>query len=131
MRKVVIYDFACQLEEYCLARDPKYFKDVVFVIDHFHTYNHTCSRLYKISRYNVLDYLNSSICEQGNAWIKSGVHRQSKSMNDDLFFLTLMVQIALWNRHKSTITADAEICDRLLRHGRNIDPERCEDCFEV
>ena len=111
-----------------MARDPSYFKDVVFVIDHFHTYNHTCSRLYKIARYSTLDRYNSSICEQGNSWVKSGVHRQSKAMNDDLFFLTLMVQIALWNRRKATIIEKNKYQERLFRAGGTLDPASCATC---
>ena len=111
-----------------MARDPAYFKDVVFVIDHFHTYNHTCSRLYKIARYAVLDSYNSSICEQGNSWVKSGVHRQSEAMNDYLFFLTLMVQIALWNRRKEAIIAEHARQQVLLGRGSSCDPARCETC---
>lgn len=39
--KVVVYDFACSLEEYALNRDPFWFKDTLFVIDRFHWPNHT------------------------------------------------------------------------------------------
>lgn len=38
--RLVVYDFACALEEYCLNRDPIYFKDTQFVIDRFHWKNH-------------------------------------------------------------------------------------------
>lgn len=38
--KVIVYDFACALEEYCLNRDPFWFKNTLFVIDRFHWTNH-------------------------------------------------------------------------------------------
>lgn len=34
--ELVIYDFACALEEYCLNRDPHWFRNTKFVIDRFH-----------------------------------------------------------------------------------------------
>lgn len=39
--EVVFYDFACSLEEYCLNRDPAWFRHTLFVIDRFHWKNHT------------------------------------------------------------------------------------------
>jgi hypothetical protein len=39
--KVIIYDFACALEEYCMNRDPTWFRNTKFVIDRFHWRNHT------------------------------------------------------------------------------------------
>lgn len=38
--KVVVYDFACALEEYCMNRDPIWFRDTKFVVDRFHWRNH-------------------------------------------------------------------------------------------
>jgi hypothetical protein len=118
--KVVIYDFACQLEEYCMARDPEYFKDTVFLIDHFHTYNHTCSRIYKISAYPVLNYLNSEIAEQGNSWVKSGTRQQAKQLREDTFSLLIMALRAMWNEEK-----DEKIA------GRDTKRRRMEDAAGV
>jgi hypothetical protein len=39
--KVVVYDFACSLEEYSLNRDPFWFRDTLFCSDSFHWGNHT------------------------------------------------------------------------------------------
>ena len=48
--KVVVFDFACQLMEYCLNREPEYFKHVLFLLDGFHKWNHkTCSTAFKMS----------------------------------------------------------------------------------
>lgn len=38
--EVVIYDFACALEEYASNRDPYWFRNTLFVIDRFHWRNH-------------------------------------------------------------------------------------------
>jgi hypothetical protein len=38
---VVIYDFACALEEYASNRDPVWFKNTLFLVDRFHWRNHT------------------------------------------------------------------------------------------
>ncbi len=39
--KVIIYDNACALHNYCLNRDPEFFKDTTFLVDRFHWKNHT------------------------------------------------------------------------------------------
>ena len=39
--KHVIYDNACKLQEYCLSRDPLFFKDTEFYVDRLHWDNHT------------------------------------------------------------------------------------------
>ncbi len=49
-------------------------------------------------------------------------------MNNDLFFLTLMVQIALWNHRKDTIIAGSKLQQRLLRTGGACDPAHCDTC---
>jgi hypothetical protein len=48
--EVVVYDFACQLHEYCLNREPEYYKHTLFVIDKLHQWNHSdCSLAYRDS----------------------------------------------------------------------------------
>lgn len=39
--ELVIYDNACRLHEYCLNRDPAFFKKTKFVVDKFHWKNHS------------------------------------------------------------------------------------------
>ena len=41
----VLYDFACELSEYSLARELEAFRLVRFLIDRFHSDNHTCSSM--------------------------------------------------------------------------------------
>ena len=69
--KVVIYDFACALEEYCLNRAPEFFKSTRFVVDRFHWSNHTaCSWGYCMVLYRDLAQVNSQWAEQCNAALK-------------------------------------------------------------
>ena len=39
--KVIIYDNACNLHNYCLNRDPLFFMDTWFLVDRLHWSNHT------------------------------------------------------------------------------------------
>ena len=69
--KVIVYDFACSLQPYCLAREPNFFKNTTFVIDRLHSKNHsTCSEAFDLQSFRVsgnpLFYINDSAQEQGN-----------------------------------------------------------------
>ncbi|KAJ2936235.1 hypothetical protein H1R20_g856, partial [Candolleomyces eurysporus] len=66
--KRVIYDFACALGPYCMLREPQFFKNTFFCIDHFHATGHTkCSPAAFLSEYANVDpslvSLNSSAGE--------------------------------------------------------------------
>ena len=37
----IIYDNSCNLQSYCLNRDPGFFKNTMFLVDRFHWKNHT------------------------------------------------------------------------------------------
>jgi hypothetical protein len=65
---VVIYDFACSLQEYCLNRAPAFFRETRFVVDRFHWCNHTaCSAAYNMSLYADITHVNSELAEQVNS----------------------------------------------------------------
>ena len=69
--KMVIYDFACQLESYCISHEPEFFGDILFVINEMHTNDHThCSQACFISNYmqvhSQLMPVNSSAAECSN-----------------------------------------------------------------
>ena len=66
----VFYDFACQLEEYCLNREPDYFMSTRFFHDIFHGYTHKCPEVYKSQRIASLQSMNTEVCEQFNAFIQ-------------------------------------------------------------
>jgi len=49
---IVVYDFACALQDYCMNRQPAHFKDSMFLVDRFHWFNHmSCARSYNVSMY--------------------------------------------------------------------------------
>lgn len=39
-KRVVVYDNACKVLEYCLNREPTFFKDAVFLLDRLHAKTH-------------------------------------------------------------------------------------------
>ncbi|XP_053402535.1 uncharacterized protein LOC123544018 isoform X2 [Mercenaria mercenaria] len=93
----VIYDNACKLQEYCLNRDPLFFKDTEFYVDRLHWDNHTsCSYGYNLSLYPELENLNSQCNEQANAGLKR--------IKDQLSYMTasnFMTHCAFYLRHKN------------------------------
>ncbi|XP_046849613.1 uncharacterized protein LOC124443127 isoform X1 [Xenia sp. Carnegie-2017] len=69
--ELVIYDNACRLHEYCLNRDPAFFKKTKFVVDKFHWKNHSgCCEGYNMKLYPTLNMYNSQAAEQCNSCIK-------------------------------------------------------------
>ena len=58
------FDFACGLSDYCLNREPEFFKNTHFWHDIFHFINHTCGINFKSGRVLGLEGINSEICEQ-------------------------------------------------------------------
>jgi hypothetical protein len=65
--KYIIYDNACHAHEYCINREPDFFKDSIFCIDKFHYRNHTaCTRSFDSRRYPETSIMNSQVCEQFN-----------------------------------------------------------------
>jgi len=80
--KIIVYDFACQLAPYCLIREPGYFGQTCFVVNEFHTSDHTkCSRASHTSfvmQYDPqLQAINTSAAEIGN----SGASKIRKSVS--------------------------------------------------
>ncbi|KAJ3556445.1 hypothetical protein NP233_g11977 [Leucocoprinus birnbaumii] len=82
----VIYDFACALGPYCLLREPSFFADTLFIIDNFHSRDHTkCAPACFASTYAELDpdfsTINTSAAECGNSlilWIRKSVSFMSE-----------------------------------------------------
>ena len=68
--KDVFYDFACQLSEYCLNREPELFKNTGFWHDLFHAIGHKCGICFKSRRVGGLEGINTEICEQVNAFLQ-------------------------------------------------------------
>ena len=80
--KFVVYDYACQLREYCFNREWEYFKGTLFFMDRFHAWNHsTCTISFFLEKkigdllvavpYAVLQLLNSEMAEHFNSPLAS------------------------------------------------------------
>ncbi|KAL9935199.1 hypothetical protein V8E36_006275 [Tilletia maclaganii] len=113
----IIYDFACQLAPqlrtefrehpyapYCLAREPTFFKDVLFVVDQMHQHGDaTCTSSSFLSTYMLtnpdLQHVNSSAAEWGNA----GLARIRKSVSycaQEHAMLLIKQFLSVWNRKR-------------------------------
>ena len=68
--KKIFYDFACSLSEYAGNRESGFFKSSSFYHDIFHGVGHICSPVFKASRLRGIDAMNTSICEQFNAFLQ-------------------------------------------------------------
>ncbi|KDR65237.1 hypothetical protein GALMADRAFT_50349, partial [Galerina marginata CBS 339.88] len=80
--EIVVYDYACNLAPYAMAREPTFFARSKFLIDHFHSMGHnSCGNACKLMTYVAtnpdLDKINSSAAECGN----SGILRIRKSVS--------------------------------------------------
>ena len=95
----IFYDFACQLEEYCLNREPQFFLKTRFWHDIFHGYSHKCPPVYRSNRIQSLNHLNTEICEQFNSFIQRIKH-SARSMSASRFSFFLQFMIHQWNERK-------------------------------
>ncbi|KAH6867238.1 hypothetical protein BKA70DRAFT_1497346 [Coprinopsis sp. MPI-PUGE-AT-0042] len=98
----IVYDFACALGPYSMLREPEFFADTFFAIDHFHSTGHSkCSPAAFLSEYANIDprlvQINSSAAECGNG----GLNRIRKSvsyMSQDRAIIFTKVFLSIWNR---------------------------------
>jgi hypothetical protein len=74
--RIVTYDFACDLMQYSMAREPAFFRDTMFLIDRLHFRNHKeCSEAFSLRSHMhagaplFLAY-NDGSPEQGNRFLK-------------------------------------------------------------
>jgi hypothetical protein len=100
--KVVVYDFACQLSEYCMKREPEFFKDTLFVIDRMHASGHTgCSQSSFISHHEQtnpsLKTINSSAAECGNSGLGK-IRKSTSYMTEEHAIWLCWAMIMVWNR---------------------------------
>lgn len=98
--EIIIYDFGCSLEEYCLNRSPDFFKNTRNFIDRFHMPNHkACADSYNLSNYMHLDFVNSEVAEQCNSVLQKVKPRLSQ-MSQVSFMLTMRLVLEAWNERK-------------------------------
>ncbi|KAL9938696.1 hypothetical protein V8E36_002415 [Tilletia maclaganii] len=102
--RVVVYDFACQLASYAIAREPGFFADTLFVVDELHQHGHSqCTPSSWLSTYMANDpalrHLNSSAAECGNAGLSRIKKSVAYSTAPHAIALTRHF-LSLWNRRK-------------------------------
>lgn len=97
---VIVYDFACALEEYFLNRSPAYVKNTRFFVDRMHFKNHVaCGPGYDMSRYPQYDGINSQAAEQCNAAL-SAVEGSASCMTQVNFMRNIAFYLACFNEEK-------------------------------
>ncbi|KDR65667.1 hypothetical protein GALMADRAFT_81632 [Galerina marginata CBS 339.88] len=100
--KVIVYDFACALQPYCMLREPEFFQDTLFVIDAFHAPDHTkCCDSSFLTTYEATDprllRLNSSAGECGNGGL-TRIRKSIRYMGQDQAIVYTKVFLSIWNR---------------------------------
>jgi hypothetical protein len=100
--KRIIYDFACALGPYCMLREPDYFADTFFAIDHFHSTGHTkCSPAAFLSEYANVDprlaRINSSAAECGNGALNR-IRKSVSYMSQERAIIFTKTFLSVWNR---------------------------------
>ena len=98
--KDIFYDFACQLNEYCLNREPAFFKWMRVWHDLFHGCNHICVPCFKSTRVLGLKHINSEICEQFNSYLQS-IKYTGSHLSQTNFMLFSQFMVFAWNREKT------------------------------
>ncbi|KAJ2911912.1 hypothetical protein MD484_g8501, partial [Candolleomyces efflorescens] len=98
----VVYDFACALGPYCMLREPDFFKNTFFAIDHFHAAGHSkCSPAAFLSEYANADprlvAINSSAGECGNSGLKK-IRKSVSYMGQERAIIYTKVFLSAWNR---------------------------------
>lgn len=96
--EVVIYDFACSLDEYVRNRESGYFSQTRFFHDIFHGFSHKCGSNFRCGRLKGLK-VNTSICEQFNSYMQC-IKTSAKLMTQTHFTFYAQFFIHLWNIEK-------------------------------
>ena len=96
----IYYDFACQLSEYCLNREPELFKNTRFWHDLFHFIGHLCGVNFKSGRVLGLEGVNTEIYEQVNSFLQC-IKYTDAHLSQDHFTFFLQFFLCLMNRDKT------------------------------
>ncbi|EJD35014.1 hypothetical protein AURDEDRAFT_75654, partial [Auricularia subglabra TFB-10046 SS5] len=104
MPRKFIYDFACALAPYCMAREPDLFRNTLCICDKFHGSNHSsCSDACMMTNYiktdPSLDKYNSSAAESGNSAM-ARIRKSMSYMTQRHAIIFVQVFLSLWNRVK-------------------------------
>ena len=92
--KHINYDNACQLSEYCLNREPEFFKHTKFWHALFHSMGHLCGINFKSERILGLAGINSERCEQVNSFLHCIKYTGSHlSQGNFIFFVQFFLHL--------------------------------------
>ena len=97
MPEHMYYDFACQLSEYCLNREPELFKSTRFWHDLFHFMGHLCGINFKSGRILGQEGVNTEICEQVNSFLQC-IQYTGPHLSQDHFTFFLQFFLYLMNK---------------------------------
>ncbi|XP_077992815.1 uncharacterized protein LOC144446848 [Glandiceps talaboti] len=104
--RIIVYDNSCKLHQYCLNREPVFFKNTMFLVDRLHWCNHTgCSSGYNMKTYKTnieISNLNSQICEQTNATISRIKSQLAYMLLDNFVFHAALFLAVTNNKKKAT-----------------------------
>ena len=98
--EVILYDFACSLDEYARNRESGYYSNTRFFHDVFHGYSHKCGSTFRCDRLKRFK-LNSSICEQFNSFLQC-IKASARLMSQTHFAFYVQFFIHIWNIEKFT-----------------------------
>ena len=100
MPEDIYYDFACQLSEYCLNREPELFKNTRFWHDLFHFIGHVCGINFKSGRVLGLEGVNTEICEQVNSFLQC-IKYTGSHLSQEHFTFFVQFFLYLMNKEKT------------------------------
>jgi hypothetical protein len=111
---VIVYDFACVLQEFCLNRAPEFFKNTLFVVDNFHWKTHvSCGLGYCLADYASLTRLNTQVAEQCNSALKKISPALGRMLQRN-FMAAIRLFLHHWNTKKLASLAKCEESRRRL-----------------
>ena len=97
----IYYDFACQLSEYFLNREPELLKNTRFWHDLFHFVGHVCGINFKSGRVLGLKGVNTEICEQVNSFLQC-IKYTGSHLSQEHFTFFVQFFLYLMNKGKTT-----------------------------
>lgn len=100
MPEELYYDFACQLSDYCLNREPDLFKNTRFWHDLFHAIGHICGINFKSTKVEGLQGVNSEICEQVNSYLQC-IKYTGSHLSQEHFVFFMQFFLYLLNEEKT------------------------------
>ncbi len=82
-----------------MNRESGFFQNTRIYYDVFHSYNYTCSPVYRTSHVQGLEGVNTSICEQLNSYLQK-VKVSARKMTHEHFMFHIQFFIHMWNISK-------------------------------